>query len=234
MTSFGRRNPELKVFLNIYDLTPINQVLHPIGFGIHHTGVEIFGSEYTFASDAGIFHHTPRAVPNAQFREQIEIGIFVGGGGGLAEVKSILAAMGDTRFGPNDYHILRNNCNHFANEFCCKLTQRPIPGYVNRISAVGVCCECLIPKQMLGNGAPVRQHEEESSSLLLTRRAATTTATVTAFAGTGSKLGGGGSSASSNKLSSSESLTDRRERARAAALARLELNQQQNDSDKSL
>jgi hypothetical protein len=56
--------------LNVYDLSPANDYLHPIGFGLHHSGVEILGTEYTFASGAGIFNHSPQDAPGAKFRER--------------------------------------------------------------------------------------------------------------------------------------------------------------------
>ena len=60
----------VKVYLNVYDLSPANDFLYPIGFGLHHSGVEILGKEYTFASGAGIFDHNPREAPGAKFRER--------------------------------------------------------------------------------------------------------------------------------------------------------------------
>ena len=39
--------------------------------GIHHSGVEILGREYSFASGGGIFDSSPRDAPGAKFRESI-------------------------------------------------------------------------------------------------------------------------------------------------------------------
>jgi hypothetical protein len=39
---------------------------------VHHSGVEILGTEYTFASGAGIFDHSPREAPGAKFRERYD------------------------------------------------------------------------------------------------------------------------------------------------------------------
>lgn len=68
-----------KIYLNIYDLSPANDCLYPVGFGLHHSGVEILGSEYSFASGGGIFEGTPREAPGARFREQVDLGAFEGG-----------------------------------------------------------------------------------------------------------------------------------------------------------
>ena len=47
--------------------------------GLHHSGVEILGREYSFASGGGIFDSSPKEAPGAQFREAIELGEFDGG-----------------------------------------------------------------------------------------------------------------------------------------------------------
>lgn len=39
--------------------------------GIHHSGVEILGREYSFASGGGIFDSSPKDAPGAKFRESI-------------------------------------------------------------------------------------------------------------------------------------------------------------------
>lgn len=39
-----------KVYLNVYDLHPdMNRYAYAVGFGLYHSGVEISGTEYTFA-----------------------------------------------------------------------------------------------------------------------------------------------------------------------------------------
>jgi hypothetical protein len=50
-----------------------------IGMGLHHSGVEILGREYSFASGGGIFDSSPKDAPGAKFRESIELGSFDGG-----------------------------------------------------------------------------------------------------------------------------------------------------------
>lgn len=50
-----------------------------IGMGLHHSGVEILGREYSFASGGGIFDSSPKEAPGAIFRESIEMGSFDGG-----------------------------------------------------------------------------------------------------------------------------------------------------------
>ena len=47
--------------------------------GLHHSGVEILGKEYSFASGGGIFDSSPKEAPGAKFRQSIELGSFDGG-----------------------------------------------------------------------------------------------------------------------------------------------------------
>ena len=59
--------------------------------GLHHSGVEILGREYSFASGGGIFDSTPKDAPGAKFRESIELGAF---DGGSSELQSAISGKG--------------------------------------------------------------------------------------------------------------------------------------------
>lgn len=217
-----------KVILHLYDLSPANDIiLYAIGCGLHHSGIEILGDEYSFSSGAGIFHSTPKDAPGAIFRESLELGLF---DGGTKQLQSILSELRQD-FGPNDYHLLRKNCNHFANALCWALLGKSIPPYINRLAEIGICCSCLLPRQLVEH-APVGDTTNNNSSSTSTSTGGTTFARSRAtsrtvaplFTGTGSKLG---SSSGNNKTTTgNDDLVDRREKARKAALARLERNQQ--------
>ena len=232
----GRTRLGTKVFLNVYDLAPANEFLYPIGCGFHHSGVEILGSEYSFASGAGIFDSTPKNAPGARFREQIEMGAF---DGGQAELKQALAELRD-EFPPEEYNLIRKNCNHFAAALCWRLLRKRIPAHVNRLADLGVCCSCLLPRQMVEN-APVgdpNASTSSSSGFLVkpgTRAANNNNNKTNSFSGHGNRLGSSSTSSSSsswtpNSNKKEDELTDRREKARMAALARLERNQQGDQS----
>ena len=74
--------------INSYDLSPANDYLYAMGMGLHHSGVEILGREYSFASGGGIFDSSPKDAPGAKFRESIELGAFEGGS---AELQSAIS-----------------------------------------------------------------------------------------------------------------------------------------------
>ncbi|KAE8729216.1 J-domain protein required for chloroplast accumulation response 1, putative isoform 1 [Hibiscus syriacus] len=62
------------VYLNVYDLTPINGYFYWAGLGIFHSGVE----EYAFGAHeyptSGVFEVEPRQCPGFKFRKSIVIG----------------------------------------------------------------------------------------------------------------------------------------------------------------
>ena len=59
------------VRVNVYDLTPRNKYLFPMGLGFYHSGVEVRGREYMFGED-GVIAHPPRAIDN--FRQSVVVG----------------------------------------------------------------------------------------------------------------------------------------------------------------
>lgn len=110
MAPFGRKSSSARVFLNVYDLNEqSNEYLYPLGLGIYHSGVEISGVEYTFASEAGIYEMTPKHAPPAKFRESIDLGP-------CPSSREVSAAIEELKhdFKGTDYHVLNRNCNHFA------------------------------------------------------------------------------------------------------------------------
>jgi deubiquitinase DESI2 len=195
--------------LNLYDLSPANDFLYPVGFGFHHSGVEVLGSEYSFASNAGVFESTPKEAPGAKFRGQILMGVM---DGGQMELKKALDELRNA-FGPNDYNVLYKNCNHFANAMVYRLLPgKQIPGYVNRIAQVGACCACLIPRQMLEN-APVGDPDAPSNNNNSTSKSgfggihvkAPSANNMRAFTGTGHSLGDASTTATSSSHGESSS-----------------------------
>ena len=229
----GRTRHATKVILNVYDLAPANEYLYPIGCGFHHSGVEILGSEYSFASGIGIFDSTPKDAPGARYRESIEMGAFEGG---QAELKKVISELRDV-FPGDEYNLIRKNCNHFAAALCWKLLGKRIPPHINRLADLGVCCSCLLPRQMLEN-APVGDPNAPSSrtSGFMVKPANRAYANnqssaAAAFTGQGNRLG---TSATKNGGKKEDELTDRREKARKAALARMERNRLGEQSPSSV
>jgi uncharacterized membrane protein YgcG len=89
--------------------------------------VEVNGLEYSFAGGVGIFCMTPKQAPGAVYRESIELGRVSDGPTAIARAIELLRPM----FGPNEYHILNRNCNHFAHQLSVELVGK---------GACAVCC----------------------------------------------------------------------------------------------
>ena len=145
-------------------------------------------------------------------------------------------------FGPDRYNLIRRNCNHFANALVWRLLGRAIPGHVNRLADFGVCCSCLLPKKLLEE-APVGPNAGGgggSSGFQVFGRLGrdkkvdgSGSSAMASFTGSGTVLGSRnpydsrgsisllGSWGGSSSMKGEDSLTDRREKARMAALARM-------------
>ncbi|MBA0747759.1 hypothetical protein Gogos_004645 [Gossypium gossypioides] len=125
------------VYLNVYDLTPINGYAYWFGLGIYHSGVQVHGVEYGFGahehSATGIFEVKPRQCPGFTFRKSILIGRT---DLGPKDVRSFMEKLA-TDYSGNTYHLITKNCNHFCNDVCIQLTGKPIPSWVNRLARLG-------------------------------------------------------------------------------------------------
>ncbi|XP_077210796.1 deSI-like protein At4g17486 [Tasmannia lanceolata] len=137
-----------QVFLNVYDLTPLNNYMYFFGLGIFHSGIEVHGSEYGFGAHdfptSGIFEVEPKSCPGFIYRCSISLGnISIPSSEFRAFMENIASEYhGDT------YHLISKNCNHFTDDVCLRLTGRRIPGWVNRLAGLGAMCSCLLPESL--------------------------------------------------------------------------------------
>ncbi|XP_010472522.1 PREDICTED: deSI-like protein At4g17486 [Camelina sativa] len=150
-----KQSGSVPVYLNVYDLTPMNAYGYWLGLGVFHSGVEVHGVEYAFgaheSSNTGIFEVEPKKCPGFTFRKSILVGKtdLV-----AKEVRVYMEKLAEEYQG-NKYHLITRNCNHFCNEVCVKLTQKSIPRWVNRLARLGVLCNCVLPPRL--NEAKVRR-----------------------------------------------------------------------------
>ena len=68
----------------------------------------------------------------------------------MPELRRILNGLKDEGFKEGDYDVVRNNCNHFCDEFAFALVGKRIPPWVNRAATIGtwaglgeVRCTCF-------------------------------------------------------------------------------------------
>ncbi|KAF5819200.1 putative PPPDE peptidase domain, PPPDE putative peptidase domain superfamily [Helianthus annuus] len=157
-----KKTGTVPVYLNVYDLTPINGYAYWVGLGVYHSGVQVHGVEYAFGAHehptTGIFEVEPRKCPGFTFRKSILIGRT---DYGPREVRSFIEKLA-TEFTGNSYNLITRNCNHFCNDMCLRLTKRAIPSWVNRLARLGFLCNCVLPASL--NDAKVRQVRAEDDS----------------------------------------------------------------------
>lgn len=146
------------VYLNVYDLTPINNYLYMLGLGIFHSGIQVHDIEYGFGAheypSSGVFEVEPRSCPGFIFRRSVLLGRTDMSN---SEFRSFIERL-SAKYHGDTYHLIAKNCNHFTDEVCQHLTGSPIPGWVNRMARVGSFCNCLLPESL--QVAAVRHHPE--------------------------------------------------------------------------
>ncbi|GLJ29730.1 hypothetical protein SUGI_0586620 [Cryptomeria japonica] len=144
--SHGRSRNHL--YLNIYDLTPLNNYMYWFGVGIYHSGIEAYGVEYAFGAHdyptSGVFEVEPKSCPGFLFRRSISLGTT---DMSSSEFRQFIEHMAGSYNG-DSYHLIAKNCNHFTNDVCMRLTAKCIPGWVNRLARIGSFCNCLLPESI--------------------------------------------------------------------------------------
>ncbi|XP_048500880.1 deSI-like protein At4g17486 isoform X4 [Beta vulgaris subsp. vulgaris] len=136
------------LYLNVYDLTPVNNYLYWLGLGIFHSGIEVHGMEYGYGAHeyatSGVFEVEPRSCPGFIFRKAIPLGTT---DMTRAEFRTFMQHLA-TKYHGDTYHLIAKNCNHFTDEVCLQLTGKSIPGWVNRLARLGSYFNCLLPENI--------------------------------------------------------------------------------------
>ncbi|EKF30639.1 hypothetical protein MOQ_005549 [Trypanosoma cruzi marinkellei] len=149
-----RRREGVAVVLNVYNLQrhsvrgsrSLNECF---GLGVYHTGVEVFGTEWSFAGSAGcpshvcgIFPSLPKTVlPRHMLKESIVLG-YLPPDTEPSCIYAVLRKMSPL-WSASNYHIFQRNCNHFSRAFCDAIRKefpesklKKFPLYVNRAARV--------------------------------------------------------------------------------------------------
>ncbi|CAH8392596.1 unnamed protein product [Eruca vesicaria subsp. sativa] len=158
------------VYLNVYDLTPVNDYLYWFGIGIFHSGIEAHGMEYCYGaheySSSGVYEVEPKNCPGFIFRRSLLLGTTTMS---PSDFRSYMEKL-SSKYHGDTYHLIAKNCNHFTEEVCLQLTGKPIPGWINRLARLGSFCNCLLPEsiQLTAVSAPSERlefsDEDESNS----------------------------------------------------------------------
>lgn len=219
----GKRRVGEKVYCNVYDLSPANDYGWGVGLGAFHSGIEVYGVEYSFGSGGGVFAATPRDAGGAKFREAVLLGeVFIS----EREVRAVVDSLRE-EFPGSSYNIITRNCNTFSNELARLLLDKPVPGYINRLANMGSFMSCLLPRSLTG-AAPVEGEGAAAGGragaggggAYARGSSAPAPRHAPAFAGSGMTLGGAGGATASASAAPAVPDGDRRAAMARAAEAR--------------
>jgi len=134
----GPRNGP-NIYLNVYDSGKDARQMP--GFGVYHSGLEVMGTEYTFAGGdfdgSGVQEQTPKSSPPGSqwvYKETVDLGKT-----DLteSEVRSVLSAI-RADFPAKRYDVMGSNCNHFTETLSLRLhVGSKYPSWVNRAAKWG-------------------------------------------------------------------------------------------------
>ncbi|XP_075476745.1 deSI-like protein At4g17486 isoform X2 [Primulina tabacum] len=161
---FENYNPcgQAPVYLNIYDVTPLNAYLYWAGIGVFHSALEVHGVEYAFGAldypTSGIFEVEPRHCPGFRFRKSIYMGTTYLN---PHQVREFLKCQSRNYYG-DTYHLIVKNCNHFSEDICRQLTRNRIPKWVNRLARMGSLCSCILPGPLKTTMSPDNGNDQDS------------------------------------------------------------------------
>jgi len=135
-------SPSIKeepILLNVYVPNPEEgkQQMNVPGFGVYHTGVQVYGVEYCFAGGdstaSGIMTQEPRYMPAGApwvYKQTEKVGTTLLT---RTQIQQLISKMG-AEYPNNTYNLVARNCNHFSDDFCKRISKSKsgIPGWVNR------------------------------------------------------------------------------------------------------
>mmetsp|Transcript_96666 Transcript_96666/g.207443 ORF Transcript_96666/g.207443 Transcript_96666/m.207443 type:complete len:216 (+) Transcript_96666:96-743(+) len=143
----GPQMPE-PVVLHVYDIgtsgigRALNQVLRPLGTGVFHCGVEVYGLEWSYSdiichspirSTTGVFSCRPRICDGHSYIESVFMGK-------TPESESRVLRIFDElkkEWPVAAYDLLKFNCCHFCDEVCRRLHVGAIPEWVTSMASAG-------------------------------------------------------------------------------------------------
>ncbi|KAK6052218.1 hypothetical protein COOONC_10277 [Cooperia oncophora] len=116
----------------------LNDYASNIGFGIFHSGIEVYGVEYAYGGHpyafSGVFENSPQDAEelgeNFKFRQCIVIGETAFS---ASAVRELIKSLGQEYRGDR-YHLISRNCNHFSAVLAKALTGNDIPTWINRLA----------------------------------------------------------------------------------------------------
>eukprot|EP00929_Paragymnodinium_shiwhaense_P020219 TRINITY_DN13543_c0_g1_i1.p1 TRINITY_DN13543_c0_g1~~TRINITY_DN13543_c0_g1_i1.p1 ORF type:complete len:343 (-),score=66.11 TRINITY_DN13543_c0_g1_i1:117-1073(-) len=132
-----------RVLVHVYDLGQTfitKNVLNKVAksYGAFHTGVEVYGKEWSFGMtfdplSTGITWNPPGQNPDHTFRETLFMGYT---SYSPSQVLRLIQGMKKEWKG-SSYQLLTRNCHNFSDVFCQRLGVAKIPQWVNTLAQTG-------------------------------------------------------------------------------------------------
>ncbi|ONK59566.1 uncharacterized protein A4U43_C08F7780 [Asparagus officinalis] len=157
--SSKRKTGSVPVYLNVYDLTPINGYAYWLGIGVY-TRRPIHGVSTATGPPIWTRGFSRRRVLRSAQGVRISQSILIGKNRSWRERSNFVMEELAEEYTGNTYNLISKNCNHFCNEACIRLTSNQIPRWVNRLAKIGFLCNCVLPVQV----AAVRSKAEEGKA----------------------------------------------------------------------
>lgn len=132
------------VVLHVYDISKtrivesFNRACDAIGCGAYHVGIEVTGREYSYGCGARgkstVDCHKPLTVEKMhRYHGSINLGTV---SFSLRERRLKIRELAK-EWRRKEYHVLNNNCVHFADALASKLGVGPVPAFLNNLPTFG-------------------------------------------------------------------------------------------------
>jgi len=163
------------VILNIYNVGTssgsrvLNALLQPLGTGLFHCGVEVYGREWSYADShqrragkhvaiTGVFCSVPCHCEGHNYSKSVRMGLT------SASEKEVLRLLKLLRevWRVGDYKTLTHNCCHFCDDLCQRLGVGSVPAFAVSMADTGAalaahgdtrCC-----REVAGQTAQAAEH----------------------------------------------------------------------------
>lgn len=132
------------VMLHVYNIgaagvgRALNRILKPLGTGVFHCGVEVYGCEWSYSDTTtglgdGVFPSKPTCCDGHDYCETLLMGQTTTTEDEVAKLIRLLKK----EWPVAEYDTLKRNCCHFSNELCQRLGVGSIPGWVMNLAGAG-------------------------------------------------------------------------------------------------